>query len=102
MGETDYLLTERSVHRRDPECFVAIYGNNPRRTMMQNGSNAFRLSRLVFLNGALHQAVQLAGLAIHFYLTIPFGCIKFDKPGAKSGPLTGADSFDSLLKHFDL
>ena len=70
--------------------------------MRQSGSNAFRLSRLVFLNGALHQPVQLAGLAIHFYLTIPFGCIKFDKLGAKSGPFTGAELFDSLLKHFDL
>ncbi len=35
-------------------------------------------------------------------LTIPFGCIKFDKPGAKSSQFTGAELFDSLLKHFDL
>jgi hypothetical protein len=53
MDERGYLLTKRGVHRQDLECLSAISGNNPRRPMRQSGSNTFRLSRLMFLNGAL-------------------------------------------------
>jgi hypothetical protein len=36
-----------------------------------------------------------------FLSDIPFGCIKFDEPGPKSGQITEAELFYRLLQHFD-
>jgi len=49
------------------------------------------------INGHVYEAplsFQFAVLAVHFYLAIPFGSIKLDKPGTKSDQFTGAELSD--------